>query len=212
MTLFCAFDFSSANYIVLDVHLEFSVSLFDFLVENAFKPNSEGLKLSQLLLLHFFDSKMLSLLEFLDPFDLFVCLHLFESVFDVFCLFVVPDFDQIRQIFSLLENVRRILDSWRLFCINLFNKIFHLFFLYSDQLFLVLFELLNHRLDFLVPLSLKLFDLLFAFFADDLNLDIAMTTCSFSRMAIVYLRWMISCPFSCSILFLTLSAPLKSYR
>jgi hypothetical protein len=109
-------------------------------------------------------------------------------MFDNFCLFVVSNFDEIRQILSLLQNMGGVLHSGRFLLLQFLNEFLELFLLYSHEFFLVLFEFLDEGLDLQVPPALELLDLSFAFLADDLDLNSEVATCYFSRMAMVSFR------------------------
>ena len=145
--------------------------------------------------------KFFFLLKFLSPLDFLFNLHLFQCMFDIFSFLIVSDFDEIGQILSFLKNVRGIFNFRGFFMLQFLDKLINLFLLDSRKFFLVLFQLIDEWLDLEIPLCLKLFDFFFSFFANDLNLYILMTTCYFSRIAMVYFRWISYWPFSCSILF-----------
>lgn len=169
------------------------------------------MQFTRLLLLLFLDSQLLLILHLAQPFDLLFRLEVLKLEFDDLCLLVVPDLDEVGQVLPPFEDVGGILDLGWLFMLQFFNELIHFPLLDDDELVLVLFEVIDDFFDLVVPLALELLDLLLALLADDLYLNSALTTFSFSLMAMVSLRWTSSSPLSCSILFFTLSAPLKSY-
>ena len=67
-----------------------------------------------MLFMHFFNSEVLFVLKFLDPLDLFLSFQVLQQVFNVFSIFVIPNFDEVGEIPSFLQNVGRIFDFGRL--------------------------------------------------------------------------------------------------
>jgi len=64
--------------------------------------------------MHLLNSEVLFVLEFIDPLHLFLSFQVSQQIFNVLSIFVVPNFDEVGEIPSFLQNVGRIFDFGRL--------------------------------------------------------------------------------------------------